>query len=115
MADVGWHLLDMVVGLANPSDERIPIVEYSKLFHACGSHGQDCEDGTHVVLVFPNTNKEICAHLTISRIGHEETEEVIITGDKGVLVYNGSEISVHFEPGAGMVPLYCRLSDASDY
>ena len=115
MADVGWHLLDMVVGLANLSDECFPTAEYCKLFHVRGSHGQDCEDGAHVVLAFPKTNQEICAHLTISRIGHQATEEVIITGDKGVLVYNGSEISVHFEPGADTEPLYCRLSDVVNY
>ncbi|KAL8840977.1 MAG: hypothetical protein Q9176_003549, partial [Flavoplaca citrina] len=33
LADVGWPLLDMIIGLANPNDEVVPVVEYSKLFH----------------------------------------------------------------------------------
>ncbi|KAL9008585.1 MAG: hypothetical protein Q9180_009488, partial [Flavoplaca navasiana] len=44
LADVGWHLLDMVIGLANPNDEVVPVVEYSKLFYVRPFHGQDCED-----------------------------------------------------------------------
>ena len=115
LADLGWHLLDMIIGLANPNDEVVPVVEYSKLFHVRGSHGQDCEDGAHVVLGFSNSSHEITAHLTISRIGHQATEQVIITGEKGVLVFNGSEISVHFEPGANTEPYHCRPSDAPYY
>ncbi|KAL8895222.1 MAG: hypothetical protein Q9192_003769 [Flavoplaca navasiana] len=114
-ADVGWHLLDMIIGLANPNDEVVPVVEYSKLFYVRPFHGQDCEDGAHIVLGFPNSSQEITAHLTISRIGHQATEQVIITGEKGVLVFNGREISVHFEPGAATEPCHCRLSDASYY
>ncbi|KAI4271838.1 MAG: hypothetical protein LQ337_005722 [Flavoplaca oasis] len=113
LADVGWHLLDMIIGLAHPN-EVIPIVEYSKLFYVRSSHGQDCEDGAHVVLGLPNSSQEVTAHLTISRIGHQATEQVIITGEKGVLVFNGSEISVHFEPGANTEPCHWP-SDASCY
>ncbi|KAL9628450.1 MAG: hypothetical protein Q9204_005878 [Flavoplaca sp. TL-2023a] len=115
LADVGWHLIDIIIRLANPNDEIIPVIEYSKSFHVRGSHGQDCEDGAHVVLGFSNSSQEITAHLTISRIGHQATEQVIITGEKGVLVFNGSEISVHFEPGANTEPCHWRPSDASYY
>ena len=115
LADVGWHLLDMIIGLANPNDEVVPVVEYSKLFHVRGSRGQDCDDGAHVVLGFSNSSQEITAHLTISRIGHQATVQVFITGEKGVLVFNGSEISVHFEPGANTEPCHWRPSDASYY
>ncbi|KAI4268890.1 MAG: hypothetical protein L6R38_007684 [Xanthoria sp. 2 TBL-2021] len=115
MADVGWHLLDMIIELANSINECTPTVDYSRLFYVRTSHGHDCEDSADIVLGFHHTTNRMTAHLNISRIGHQPTEEVIITGENGVLVFNGSEIFVHFEPRVGKEHLYYKPSDASDY
>ncbi|KAL8767666.1 MAG: hypothetical protein Q9209_005925 [Squamulea sp. 1 TL-2023] len=71
MADVGWRLLDMVIELANVS--------------------QDAQ----VVLEFASGN--MTAHMTVSRIGHKETEEIIITGEKGTLTFDGNTVVLHFK------------------
>ncbi|KAL9040307.1 MAG: hypothetical protein Q9214_004540 [Letrouitia sp. 1 TL-2023] len=44
MADVGWHLMDMVIGLANVGRDSVPDVAYSRLFRVRTTQDYDCED-----------------------------------------------------------------------
>ncbi|KAL9611162.1 MAG: hypothetical protein Q9167_004184 [Letrouitia subvulpina] len=97
MADVGWHLTDMVIGLANVGQNCVPKVAYSRLFRVRRTQDYDCEDSAEVILDFPMSFKKTTAKLTVSRIGHNEVEEIIITGERGVLTFDGNEVSVQFE------------------
>ena len=98
MADVGWHLVDMVIELATVGQHGVPIVEWSKLSHVRRSQRHDCEDSAEVILEFPSKRNGMTAHLTISRIGHEEIEEIICTGEKGVMTFDGRAVHVYFVP-----------------
>lgn len=115
MADVGWHLLDTITELATVDGGCTTTVEYARLFHVRSSHGQDCEDSADVVLRFHTMTHTTIAHLTVSRIGHRPMEEIIVTGERGVLTFNGSEVYVHFEPGSEKECLYYKPSDATEY
>ncbi|KAL8829557.1 MAG: hypothetical protein Q9170_006110 [Blastenia crenularia] len=115
MADVGWHLLDVVIELLNLGQENPITVAYARLFHVRSSRGHDCEDSAKVILEFPSTANKPNAHLNVSRVGHREEEEIVITAAKGVLVYDGIEVCVHFEPSASMERLRYNPSQAADY
>lgn len=106
MADVGWHLVDMVTGLATVGQYGVPIVEWSRLSHVRRSQKDDCEDSAEVILGFPSKRNEMTAHPTVSRIGHEETEEIICTGEKGVMTFDGRTVHVYFLPAAGRENLH---------
>ncbi len=101
MADIGWHLLDMVVGLVGASPDCPPSVLYFKLFHVRSHQGYDCEDSAEVILGFPSLSKDMTAHLILSTIGHKQIESVIITGDQGALTFDGHEVAIHFDPASG--------------
>ena len=106
MADLGWHLVDMVTDLATIGQHGIPVVEWSRLFHVRRTEGHDCEDSAEVILGFPSQRNRMTAHLTVSRIGHEETEEIICTGEKGVMTFDGKNVHVYFVPAAGQENLH---------
>ncbi|KAL8696598.1 MAG: hypothetical protein Q9224_002711 [Gallowayella concinna] len=106
MADIGWHLVDTVIGLADAGQQSTPGVVYSRLFHIRGAHGHDCEDSAEVILEFPTQPNKMTAHLTVSRIGHKETEDIIITGEKGAMVFDGKQLGVYFETTAGRENLH---------
>ncbi|KAL8961507.1 MAG: hypothetical protein Q9193_001946 [Seirophora villosa] len=112
MADVGWHLLDTVIMLARVDSDSVPNVAYARLFHVRQSPGHDCEDSAEVILEFPSTPNLITAHLTVSRVGHEEMEEIIITGEKATMTFDGSETWVHFDPATGKESLRYNSSRA---
>ncbi|KAL8741212.1 MAG: hypothetical protein Q9190_006159 [Brigantiaea leucoxantha] len=115
MVDIGWHLLDTVIGLANVHSGGTPNIAYSRLFHVRNSQGYDCEDSAEVILTFPSTVSKMTAHLTVSRIGHRDEENLVITGKEGVLTFDGNEVCVHFEPAAGKERLCYNPSQASNY
>ena len=97
MGDIGWHMLDQVLGLVG--DGSVPSVVYSKIFHVRAYQGHDCNDSASVMLKISDSSTHgkphtICAHLTVSRIGHEEVETIVITGEDGVLSANGNDISL---------------------
>ncbi|KAL8787442.1 MAG: hypothetical protein Q9213_002219 [Squamulea squamosa] len=98
MADVGWHLLDMVIELANVNQKSVPTVDYARLFYVRSAQGHDCEDSAQVIIGLPS--RDMTAHLTVSRIGHEEKEETIITGEKGTLTFDGNTVLLHFSAAA---------------
>lgn len=113
MADVGWHLVDMVIGLANAGKNCVPKIAYSRLFHVRRTQDYDCEDSAEVILDFPTSFGKTTAKLTVSRIGHKEVEEIIITGEKGVLTLDGNEINVQFEHKNGQIRLYHNASQSA--
>ncbi|KAL8952827.1 MAG: hypothetical protein Q9222_001262 [Ikaeria aurantiellina] len=92
-----------------------PAVAFSRLFHARSSPGHDCEDSAKVILDLPFSGCNVTAHLTVSRIGHKETEELIFTGAKGVLTSDGKSVDIYFDPAAGKNPLHYDPSRATDY
>ena len=109
MADIDWHLVDMVTGLATIGQHGIHVVEWSRLFHVRRTEGHDCEDSVEVILGFPSQRNRMTAHLTVSRIEHEETEEteeIICTGEKGVMTFDGNNVHVYFVPAAGQENLH---------
>lgn len=104
MGDVGWHILDQVLGLVG--NGSVPSVAYAKMFHVRAYQGHDCEDSASVILEIPSASingktHTISAHLIVSRIGHEEIEDITVTGEDGVLSSSGDEISLqlHFASG----------------
>lgn len=104
MRDIGWHMLDQVLGLVG--DGSVPSVVYSKMFYIRAYQGHDCEDSATVVLEIPDSSTRgkphtISAHLTVSRIGHEEVEDVVIAGEDGVLSSNGDDISLQLDFASG--------------
>ena len=104
MGDVGWHVLDQVLGLVG--NGSVPSVTYSKIFHIRAYQGHDCEDSASVMLEIPGASTKgkahtISAHLIVSRIGHEEIEEIIVTGEDGVLSSNGDEVSLQLYFASG--------------
>ena len=106
LADIGWHLVDMVTGLATIGQNDVPVVEWSRLYHVRQIEKHDCEDSAEVILGFPSQSNRTTAHLTISRIGHEEKEEIICTGEKGVMTYDGKTVHVYFVPTVGKENLH---------
>ncbi|CAF9939420.1 MAG: hypothetical protein ALECFALPRED_008091 [Alectoria fallacina] len=104
MGDIGWHILDQVLCLVG--NGSVPSVAYSKMFHIRTYQGHDCEDSASVILEFPNASTDgkahsISAHLIVSRIGHEEVEDFVNTGEDGVLSSNGDEISLQLDFASG--------------
>ncbi|KAL8714453.1 MAG: hypothetical protein Q9220_001786 [cf. Caloplaca sp. 1 TL-2023] len=93
MADLGWHLLDTIIGLTgSPTPSEPPDVAFARFFHVRNSDGHDCEDSAEAVLDFPSG---MSAHLTVSRIGHKKLEEITITGENGVLAFDGQDVYFH--------------------
>lgn len=115
MADIGWHLLDMIVGLVGATPDCPPSVLYSKLFHVRSHQGYDCEDSAEIILGFPSSSNGMTAHLSVSRIGHKQIESVTITGVHGVLAFDGHEVTIHFEPTSGKQHLVSDSSKRSEY
>lgn len=74
------------------------------------SQEHDCEDSAVISLEFPSSHSKLTAHLSVSRIGHKELEEIIVTGEKGVLAFDGSEVCVHFEPAVCKQPLSYKMA-----
>ena len=97
MGDIGWHMLDQLLGLVG--DGSVPSVAYSKMFHIRAYQGHDCEDSASVILEFPHLSTQgkphtISVQLLVSRIGHEEVEDIIVTGEDGVLSSDGNQVSL---------------------
>ena len=104
LGDIGWHLVDQVLNLVG--QETAPEVKYSKLYHTCNFQGHDCEESAKVILDFNDRapggfSTTLSAHLMVSRFGHEEVEEFIITGEDGVLISNGKEVSLQLFTASG--------------
>ena len=100
MCDIGWHLLDMVIGLLGIPSQCTPRVVYSRLSYVRDSQEHDCEDSAEISLEFPSSYDKLSAYLSVSRIGHKKLEEIVVTGTKGVLTFDGNDVCVHFEPAA---------------
>jgi len=115
MADIGWHLLDVVVGLVGATPDCPPSVLYFKLFHIRSHQRYDCEDSAEVILGFPSLSNDMTAHLTVSWIGHRQIESVIATGDQGVLAFDGHEVAIHFDPTSGKQHLVSNSSQEPGY
>lgn len=113
MVDIGWHLLDAIIGLVNI--DYLPTVAYAKMFHVRGAQGHDCEDSADVILELPSTANGTTAHLEVSRVGHKEIETITITGEKGILTFDGDEVCIHLEPATGNAHLHYNPSQAADY
>ena len=115
MADIGWHLLDMIVGLVGATPDCPPRVLYSKLFHVRSHQGYDCEDSAEVILGFPSSSNGMTAHLTVSRIGDKPIDSVTIKGVHGVLAFDGHEVAIHFDPTSGKQHLVFNSSQEPGY
>ncbi|KAL8926721.1 MAG: hypothetical protein Q9208_002795 [Pyrenodesmia sp. 3 TL-2023] len=96
MVDIGWHLLDAIIGLVNT--DYTPSVAYTKMLYVRGAQGHDCEDSAD-----------------LSRVGQTEVEAITITGEKAVLTFDGDEVCIHFEPATGEAHLRYDASQAADY
>ena len=98
MGDLGWHLLDNVIGLMSRHLKCAPSVTYARMFNVGRSQGHDCEDGAEVILDFTTPSDNVSAHLVVSRVGHRDEEEITMIGQKGVLTFDGNTVCLHLEP-----------------
>ena len=97
MSDIGWHLIDIVLGLTGVSS--IPDILFTKLLAMRTSQVYECEDTAHLVFESSQTYSNGKTHsifysLTISRIGHEKTDELVFTGENGVLCARGEDVTI---------------------
>ena len=95
--DIGWHLLDTVLGLAG--EDYKPRVSYSWLFSTREYQGYDCEDSAHMILdlqpASDGTGKHaVSCNLKVSRIAVDEVNEIIFNGSDGVLLARGDDIEL---------------------
>lgn len=71
----------------------------------------DCENSAEIILSFPSASNKMTAHLMVSRVGHQEMEELIITGEKVVLTFDGDDIYIHFQPSGDRRALHYEVSE----
>ncbi|KAI9771999.1 MAG: hypothetical protein M1840_001287 [Geoglossum simile] len=104
LIDIGWHLVDAVLGLVGKGFS--PTVANATLFMTRPFQSYDCEDSAHLTLsLLPGDNvggaRPISCNLRVSRIGHEEIDELIFTGRDGLLISRGGEIKLHLQLASG--------------
>ncbi len=93
LGDLGWHSLDEILSLV-PENSLVHVV-YARMFHVRAYQGHDCEESADVIIELEaKTKNSISAHLTVSRIGHDETNKIIITGEDGVIAASGEDVSL---------------------
>ena len=97
-------MLDQVLSLVG--DGSVPRVAYSRMFRIRTYQGHDCEDSASIMLEISHSDihgkpHTISARLTVSRIGHKEVEDIIITGEDGVISSTGDDISLQLNLASG--------------
>lgn len=97
--DIGWHLLDDVVGFVGP-DAQATVVSAS-LFQSRVSDAEDydCEDSAHIAMEFrrygpAQGQMHVSCNLRISRIGVHKMDEIVIVGDQASLILHADAITV---------------------
>ncbi|KAK2589777.1 hypothetical protein QQS21_012548 [Conoideocrella luteorostrata] len=86
MGEIGWHLIDFILGLFQY--DCAPAFTSANLFRVRAYQGYDAEDSGHAVFeITPPGEKSgrICSAITVSRLGPEKFDELIVTGEDGVL------------------------------
>jgi predicted dehydrogenase len=88
LGDLGWHVLDFVTNVVDSDQD--PEIGYTDLFITRPAEGYDCEDTAHVVLKYKKLDAfgaetSVTCNLKISRVGPEKQDEMVFTGENGVL------------------------------
>lgn len=99
--DIGWHLLDEVVGfVGSDAQTNVPFVT---LFHTRASKAEDydCEDSAHIALEFQQSkdfgeHTTVSCNLRISRIGGNKVDEIVLVGDQASLTLHRDAVIVQF-------------------
>lgn len=96
IGDVGWHLLDLVLSLTG--DNFSPIVAFSELVKTRLLESYNCEDTANLAItLIPESMASHCrvsTWLRISRSAIEEVDEITFNGDKGILLAQGSKVTL---------------------
>ena len=97
--DIGWHLLDELVGFIG-SGARMIVVSV-RLFQtrASDTEDYDCEDSAHIALEFQRYEalKEqvpVSCNLRISRVGVEKVDEIVLVGARASLIVHRDAIII---------------------
>lgn len=93
--DIGWHLIDTVIGLLG--DGSVPSVKHAELSQTRNHQLYDCEDSAHITIAVRSKDpleetRVVPCILSISRVGCEKTDELAFVGDHGTLVAKGGKI-----------------------
>lgn len=103
ISDVGWHLLDSVIGLVTQHEPATPHVRHSELITTRPHQKYDVDDTAFVSLTIPHagSKENVSCNLRVSRVGRKKVDEVVITGTDGTLAACGEQITLQIFLASG--------------
>jgi predicted dehydrogenase len=105
LGDLGWHLINDALGLTNT--DTVPDMKSVNLLSVRKRQAYNCEDSACIHFT-TSTNEannelyEVLFNLNVSRVGHEKINQLIFTGEDGVLVVRGNEITLQLLLSSGV-------------
>ncbi|KAL9621332.1 MAG: hypothetical protein Q9160_004223 [Pyrenula sp. 1 TL-2023] len=79
ISDVGWHLLDTIIGLVAQPEPTAPRVLYSELITTRPHQKYDVDDTAFVSLTIPRASQDqnVSCNLRVSRVGQRKIDDVV--------------------------------------
>jgi dTDP-4-amino-4,6-dideoxygalactose transaminase len=105
LGDLGWHLINDALGLTNT--DTVPHMKSVNLLSVRKHQAYKCEDSACIHFNTSTTDgnnesHEVLFNLNVSRVGHEKINQLIFTGEDGVLVVRGNEITLQLLLSSGV-------------
>jgi predicted dehydrogenase len=118
LGDLGWNLISDALGLTDT--DTVPDMKSVNFLSVRKHQACICEDSASIHFTTStddgnNEPHEVLFNLIVSRLGHEKINQVVFTGEDGVLVVRGNEISLQLLLSSGVhrfqstIPVECEV------